>query len=247
MVLFLHMGMLLIIVLAVLCAGSDAGADVYKHESSDGVLYFTNTPYESDSKVVYRDPRSESLNNTAKGKFNDALTKEKFHALAEEKARKYDIDPLLVKAVIRAESNWNHKAVSPKGALGLMQLMPATASYMGVSNPFDPEENIDGGIRYIRYLLEKFDGNLTLALAAYNAGPARVEKTRTVPAIPETVAYVKKVVADYNNNGGRESVSRQKPLSSERVISVIKKFELEDGTIFLTNSYIPSHVESHGL
>jgi len=106
-------------------------------------------------------------------------------------ARRHGVDPLLVRAVIRVESNFDPRAVSPKGAAGLMQLMPATATRYGVENRFDPAQNIDGGVRYLRDLMAMFDGNLSLALAAYNAGKGAVLKYgRRIPPYPETQQYV---------------------------------------------------------
>ena len=121
-----------------------------------------------------------------------------YSSYVQKSARKYEIEPELIHAVIRTESNGNHRAVSKKGAMGLMQLMPSTASDMNVGNPFNPEENIDGGTRYLRYLIEKFNGNLTLALAAYNSGPKTVERYGNVPPISETRQYVNRVLALYN-------------------------------------------------
>jgi soluble lytic murein transglycosylase-like protein len=106
-------------------------------------------------------------------------------------ARRHGVDPLLVRAVIRVESNFDPRAVSPKGAAGLMQLMPETAMRYGVDNRFDPAQNVDGGVRYLRDLMAMFDGNLSLALAAYNAGEGAVLKYgRRIPPYPETQQYV---------------------------------------------------------
>jgi hypothetical protein len=110
----------------------------------------------------------------------------------------YHLDPDLVNSVIRAESGFNVRAVSPKGAQGLMQLMPQTASQLGVRNVFDPEANVDGGSRYLRELLERYNFDLIKALAAYNAGPQRVEQYGGVPPYYETKAYVARIVRDYN-------------------------------------------------
>jgi soluble lytic murein transglycosylase-like protein len=117
--------------------------------------------------------------------------------LIREASRRHDVPPALIKAVIRVESNFNPGATSPKGAQGLMQLMPGTADQLQVSNPYDAEENISGGTRYLRTLLEKFGFRLPLALAAYNAGPNRVAKCQKVPAIAETQAFVRDVCQNY--------------------------------------------------
>ncbi len=110
----------------------------------------------------------------------------------------YRLDPDLVNSVIRAESGFNVRAVSPKGAQGLMQLMPHTASELGVHNAFDPQANVEGGTRYLRELLERYDFDLIKALAAYNAGPQRVEQYGGVPPYYETKAYVARIVRDFN-------------------------------------------------
>jgi membrane-bound lytic murein transglycosylase MltF len=110
----------------------------------------------------------------------------------------YHLDPDLVNSVIHAESGFNSRAVSRKGAVGLMQLMPGTAGKLGVTNPLDPQANVGGGTRYLRQLLERYNFDLVKALAAYNAGPLRVEQYRGVPPYRETRAYVAKVVRDYN-------------------------------------------------
>jgi soluble lytic murein transglycosylase-like protein len=110
----------------------------------------------------------------------------------------YRLDPDLVNSVIRAESGFNIRAVSPKGAQGLMQLMPQTASQLGVSNAFDPQANVQGGARYLRELLERYNFDLIKALAAYNAGPQRVEQYNGVPPYHETKAYVARIVRDFN-------------------------------------------------
>jgi soluble lytic murein transglycosylase-like protein len=110
----------------------------------------------------------------------------------------YHLDPDLVNSVIHAESGFNARAVSPKGARGLMQLMPATASQLGVNDAFDPQTNVDGGSRYLRELLERYNFDLVKALAAYNAGPERVEQYQGVPPFRETRAYVARIVHEYN-------------------------------------------------
>jgi hypothetical protein len=115
-------------------------------------------------------------------------------------SERYGVDPYLVKAVIKVESNFNPRAVSPKKAMGIMQLIPATASIYGVEDPFDPEDNIDGGVRHLRDLMEYFRGDLELVLSAYNAGrDAVIKYGYGIPPYPETEAYVDKVLAHYNH------------------------------------------------
>jgi soluble lytic murein transglycosylase-like protein len=109
----------------------------------------------------------------------------------------HGVDPALVRAMVKAESNFNRWAVSSKGALGLMQLIPTTGARYGVQDFFDPQQNIEGGVRYLRFLLQKFNGNLDLSLAAYNAGENLVERLGRIPSIRETQDYVRKVRANY--------------------------------------------------
>jgi len=116
--------------------------------------------------------------------------------IVREAAERHSLDPALVKAVISTESGWNPQAVSRKGAIGLMQLVPGTAQRFGVGNPFDPAQNVEGGARYLRGLLEKYDGGLWHALAAYNAGPGAVEKYKGVPPFGETINFIKKIGRD---------------------------------------------------
>ena len=131
-------------------------------------------------------------------------------AMVNAASARYRLDPDLVNSVIHAESGFNPNAVSPKGAQGLMQLMPQTASRLGVKNAFDPDANVDGGTRYLRTLLERYNFNLIKALAAYNAGPLRVDQYHGVPPYFESRAFVAKIVRDYN----------RKKLAEQRVASV---------------------------
>jgi soluble lytic murein transglycosylase-like protein len=127
-----------------------------------------------------------------------AVIPEPLHSLVHVISRNHGVDPALVTAVMRTESGFNRFAVSPKGARGLMQLIPATGHRFGVRDFFDPQQNIEGGVRYLKFLLNKFEGNLDLSLAAYNAGENLVQRLGRIPAIPETMNYVRKVRAIYN-------------------------------------------------
>jgi hypothetical protein len=130
----------------------------------------------------------------------------------------YHLDPDLVNSVIHAESGFNSRAVSPKGARGLMQLMPGTANQLGVNDAFDPQANVTGGSRYLRELLERYNFDLVKALAAYNAGPQRVEQYRGVPPFRETRAYVARIVHEYNTKKiAQEKVARREEAKQKQV------------------------------
>lgn len=148
---------------------------------------------------------------------NQPSLQTQFDGIIEQAANKYGVDPALIKAIIKVESNFNPYAVSPAGAMGLMQLMPATAQSLGVTNPFDPAQNIDGGVRYLQSLLNRFNGNLELALAAYNWGPANIESRgitdlndpaqfAMLPA--ETRDYIKKIRQLFSNYKVLQSIDK---------------------------------------
>ena len=135
-----------------------------------------------------------------------AFTQQEIDAAIDESARQHDVDPSLVRAVIKVESNFNPNAVSPKGAMGLMQLMPQTARELNVSNPFDPQQNVDAGVRHLKHLMESYGGDVKLTLAAYNAGAGAVARSAGVPNFPETRNYVNRISNLYY--GGPGDISR---------------------------------------
>jgi soluble lytic murein transglycosylase-like protein len=141
---------------------------------------------------------------TATGTSSTAVTGD-FAALINQSAKKYNVNPNLVQAVVKAESNFNPSAVSSAGALGLMQLMPATAAGLGVSNALDPAQNIEGGVKFLSQLLTHFNGNVKLAVAAYNAGQGAVDRYNGVPPYQETQTYVERVLGYYNASNNSSS------------------------------------------
>jgi soluble lytic murein transglycosylase-like protein len=166
--------------------------DLYRHVERDGTLSFTNVP--SDGRFKKVDLDSPPRTRLSMGRLEGTIV---HHSM------RHRLDPALLSAVIKAESDFDPSAVSRAGAIGLMQLMPRTAEKLAIEDPFDPDENIAGGARYLRYLLDRFSGNLPLALAAYNAGVTRVERYDALPPIRETRRYVKKVLRYYRMFGDR--------------------------------------------
>jgi hypothetical protein len=146
------------------------------------------------------------------------------NAVVNEASDHYQLDPDLVNSVIKAESGFNSHAVSPKGAQGLMQLMPGTASELGVGNVFDPQANVEGGTKYLRELMERYNFDMVKALAAYNAGPQRVEQFGGVPPYYETRAYVARIVKDFN----KKKVAQEKAATPKN--SVPKPANKSDAT-----------------
>lgn len=177
-----------------------AAAVVYRVRGPGGVVRFTNVPSDHRARVLFRDPRGGRLTIVPVGRGvyrlapNRRRRRVAYDALIRDVAARYGVEYALVKAVVKAESDFDPTAVSHKGALGLMQLMPSTAARHGVRHAFVPRENIEGGVRHLRYLLDRYHGNIVLALAAYNAGTRRVEEAGGVPPIPETRRYLARVL-----------------------------------------------------
>jgi len=176
---------------------SPSSAGIYRYEDENGVLHFTNCPRDAKFKLYIRESKEDV--GSRNPSFSYIRDSNQYDSLISEFSKKYQVDFALIKAVIRAESGFNPHAVSRKGAKGLMQLMPATASRVNVSDIFNPRENIEGGVRYLKYLLSLFNDDLRLSLAAYNAGENIVAEVRSIPPYRETVDYVKKVLSYYQS------------------------------------------------
>ena len=185
---------------------------------SDGRVIFTNeaSPGSSSNLLSTQFPGSRPSPNT------------QIHELIDGIAEQHRVDPELIRAVVQVESNFDPRAVSPKGAMGLMQLIPDTARRFGVRNAFDPRANLDGGIRYLKYLMDLFDGDLQLALAAYNAGENAVSRIGGIPSIPETRNYLRKISLLY-------------PLDRppRQLVSTIEKFVDSKGIVHFSNTELP--------
>ena len=170
-----------------------SGADIYRYVDGDGVVHYSNIQPDGKFTLYLREapkfaPRAPASSPVGASWMNGYV---------DRFSRANDLPPALIHAIIKAESNGQRKAVSRKGAEGVMQLMPFTSKRMRVSDPFDPIENIEGGIKYIKELLVTFEGNLTNTVAAYNAGPAAVRKYGGVPPYQETRLYVRRVMDLY--------------------------------------------------
>ena len=188
--------------LSLLGSAPPAPCEPYLRVCKNGVIYyyFSNCQVNSSSQTLPGPQRIQPRPPLTQGR----LSPQELEGLIQEASRCHNLPAPLVKAVIRVESNFNAAAQSPKGAQGLMQLMPGTADELMVSDPYDPRENIWGGVRYLRMLLDKFNNRLHLALAAYNAGPQRVSQYQQVPAIQETQGFVYDVCTQFLKYSGEQ-------------------------------------------
>jgi soluble lytic murein transglycosylase len=175
----IYLGCLL--VLPLLLVVSPADADIYRYVDADGRVHFTDTPTHGQWNMYLKEVAPEGSVNRS------------YLDIIKQHADSYQLEEALVKAVIKVESDYQPRIVSKKGAQGLMQLIPSTAKSLKVNNPFDPYENIRGGSEYLRRMLDLFNNNLELALAAYNSGPTTVKRFGGIPPYNETQNYVKKV------------------------------------------------------
>ena len=170
-----------------------AGADIYWFTDEQGTVHFSNVPM--DRRYQFK----EKERTTKPSQTLFEYRKKKYAKLIQKIAQEKGLDPALLQAVVEVESAYNPDAVSPKGAVGLMQLMPETGKKLGVKDPYQPRQNIEGGALYLQQLLKKYEGRLQFALAAYNAGEKAVDRYKGIPPFPETQNYVKKVLNKYKN------------------------------------------------
>ncbi len=187
-----------------LSASVPSQAQIASYVDEHGNLIYVNgdSPKRKDGATISSTPPAQSAN--APGDHLDSIV--------QQAAERHNLDPALVKAVISTESGWNPTAISRKGAVGLMQLIPATAERFGVGNAFDPAQNVEGGTSYLKQLLDHYNGDLTKTLAAYNAGERAVDQSGGIPAYPETERYVQKVTdAYFRPESGRDPSLWSKP------------------------------------
>jgi soluble lytic murein transglycosylase-like protein len=192
-----------VIVASAWLAPAGLQAEIYQYVGPNGTIALTNVP--SDAR--YRKIEVESA------RFHSILSERELEPLIKRHSSQQQLHPALIRAVIKAESNFDPRAVSRAGAVGLMQLMPQTAVRLDVRDMFDPDENVGGGTKYLRQLLDRFHGNLPLALAAYNAGENIVDRYQSLPPIDETRQYVRKVLRYYRTFLVRDGVITERPVT----------------------------------
>jgi soluble lytic murein transglycosylase-like protein len=181
-------------VVLLLAAVSPVRADIYRYEDDEGIVHFTDAPTDRRFKIFMRDLKKDRELRT-RLHLSSSVNPAEYDQIISSCSSKYGVSPSLIKAVIHAESGYNPNAVSRKGASGLMQLMPGTARSLKVSNSFDPQDNVEGGVKYLRFLLDTFHGDVSLAVAAYNAGLNKVAKYGGIPPYNETRTYVNRVLS----------------------------------------------------
>lgn len=172
-------------------------ADIYVYIDQDGVCHFTNAPTSGKYKVYMREAAFKPTAHRTMRQYDGVIT---------EAANSNGLSPHLLKALIHVESDFNPRAVSKKGALGLTQIMPDNLDLLDVRDPFDPKDNVMGGARYLRAMMDRFGGRLNLALAAYNAGPTAVERYKDIPPYRETRNYVEKVLKYFRYYKNSETI-----------------------------------------
>ena len=211
-----------------LITAESAVAQIHTWRDASGRLVLSTTPREGSKAVPTYAVSGPAKMRTAT-KPPSARASTRYDDLIEQHAQQHGLSPALVRAVIQAESAFNPRALSPKGAMGLMQLMPATARELGVLDPFHPGDNIRGGVSYLAGLMTRYDQNVELALAAYNAGPGSVERYGAVPPYRETQDYVKKIT----------SATKTSPAAAKPPSLIYKWIEMVDGKPTTRYSNIP--------
>ncbi|MCC7459969.1 MAG: lytic transglycosylase domain-containing protein [Proteobacteria bacterium] len=189
------------IVLLVLVSPLAIAEPIYQYEDKDGTIHFTDTPPDEHAVREYKPKALFVVTHkpaTRHARFYNMASKGMIAPIIQNLAQYHEMDPFLVEAVVKAESDYDPMAISRVGAQGLMQIMPMTAMDLGLKNPFDPKENLDAGIRHLKKLMAKYESNLDLALAAYNAGEMAVSKYKGVPPYPETIDYIQKIKKYYS-------------------------------------------------
>ncbi len=206
-------------------------ADIYQYTDANGVLHFTNVSGDKNHKRVKPEPRQTIPQEAtlSPNTISSANMPSAYLDIIQTACNRHGVDPALVHALVKVESDFNPYALSKKGAMGLMQLMPQTAVDMNVRNSFNPDDNVDGGVRYLRYLIDRYEGNLSLALAAYNSGETAVKKWGTIPPFKETRNYVQRVLGLYNG---------KKKLRVPHY--TIYMGYAEDGSLLVTDTPLPS-------
>ncbi len=195
-----------------------------REDAETGRLIRVATQAKAPSKTSGRVRQAGSKLKVVQGE-SRPISRVQIQALVEKAARRHDVDPQLVHAVIRQESDYDPFAVSSKGAMGLMQLMPATADRFGVQNIFDPAENVQGGVQYLRHLLDRYNGDPRLTLAAYNAGEGAVDRYGGIPPYRETVDYVSKVRRLYGSAVGSGSSAEQDALGESSHARIVRRVD----------------------
>jgi len=213
-----------LLLLFLLGTAGQSMAQITAVTNEDGRRMFVNAEPPTLVKITPVKPRaaiylSGEVSFTGRNRPAMTLSRDGVEAMVREAAERHHVDPALVRAVIETESNWNAGAMSRKGAVGLMQLIPTTAQRFGANDAFNPKQNVDAGVRYLKQLLERYNGNLDLALAAYNAGEGAVDRAHGIPSYRETRNYVQKVQDAYFRPGsGRLENAFEKPYTIHREV-----------------------------